>query len=490
MNIVWVSSEATPYAKTGGLADVSAALPDALAERGHEVSVIMPYYPQVMGKLGVKFDSRIDLLGVPFGDKTEWAQLQILHVKKNLTFYFVEFHRFYDRPNLYDWFGNEYSDNGMRFIFLCRAAMQAVLALKLKPDIIHANDWHAALCPIYLRSHLYRDFENFAKTRSVLTIHNIGYQGVYNKANLFWTGLGWEYFNFLCLEFYDQINMLKGGIMTADMVSTVSPTYAEEILSPGMGFNLDGPLRHCASQGRLRGILNGIDTSVWDPSADKALPAFYSKDDLAGKAQCKRAVQERFGLPQRDDVPLITVISRLAEQKGLDVFAGCLEELLLVEDVQVVLVGAGAPWLQDRFNYLAAKYPKQFAVYIGYAGEKLAHLVEAGGDFFVMPSRYEPCGLNQLYSMRYGNIPIVRKTGGLADTVVNYDPYDQIEEATGFTFWDLYPEALLKTVRWALKVYRERPEDYRQLQLNGMSRDFSWDRTAADYEKMYEDAHK
>jgi starch synthase len=253
---------------------------------------------------------------------------------------------------------------------------------------------------------------------------------------------------------------------------------------------MDGPLRHCASQGRLRGILNGIDTDVWSPDSDRNIPARFSLDDLSGKAACKRAVQERFKLPLRDDVPLFTTISRLAHQKGLDIFAEGLEDLLIKDDFQFVLVGSGDPFLQGRFNALAAKYPDKLAVYIGYAGEKLAHLVEAGGDFFIMPSRYEPCGLNQLYSMRYGNIPIVRSTGGLADTVVNYDPYDRLDEATGFSFWDLYPESLNNTIRWAANIYKNSPEDYKRLQRNGMSRDFSWSRTATEYERMYEDAHK
>ncbi len=490
MNILWVTSEAVPYAKTGGLADVSSALPSALADRGHEVSVVMPYYPQIMGKLDLKFNTRYELVGVPFGDKTEWAQIQVLKVKERLTFYFIEFHRFFDRPSLYDWWGNEYSDNGQRFIFLSRAAMQTALAVGLKPDIVHANDWHSALCCVYLNSHLYWNYPNFKNARSVLTIHNIGYQGVFNKSNLFWTGLGWEFFNFHCLEFHDQVNFMKGGVMTAHMVNAVSPTYAEEILSPGYGFNLDGPLRHCASSGRLRGILNGIDTDIWDPATDKSLPANFNRDELYGKTVCKRAVQERFGLPQRPDVPLIAIISRLAHQKGLDVFAEGLEDMLVKDDFQFVVVGSGDAYLEGRLNYLANKYPYKFGVYIGYAGEKLAHLVEAGSDFFVMPSRYEPCGLNQLYSMRYGTVPIVRCTGGLADTVINYDPYDHIDESTGFTFWDLYPEALNNTIRWAAKIYRTNREDYWRLQYNGMSRDFSWNRTAEDYERLYADAHK
>ena len=226
MNILWVTSEAVPFAKTGGLADVSAALPAALAERGHKVSVVMPYYPQLMGKLNLKFDEEHDLLRIPFGEGCEWAKVNVLRSGENLSWYFIEYHRFFDRPNLYDWNGQEYADNAQRYIFLCRAAMELAVNFRLAPDILHANDWHAALCCVYLRSGLYAQNEQFRRTRSVLTIHNIGYQGNFDKGNLYWTGLGWEYFNYLCLEFYDRLNFLKGGIMCADLVTTVSPTYA------------------------------------------------------------------------------------------------------------------------------------------------------------------------------------------------------------------------------------------------------------------------
>ena len=353
MNIVWATSEAVPYAKTGGLADVSAALPKALARRGHSIHVIMPYYPQQMAKLNLKFDAVHEMLGVPFGDANEWAQIRILKVERNLTCCFIEFNRFYDRATLYDWNGSEYPDNAQRFIFFSRAVMQTVLALGLHPDILHLNDWHCALCSVYLRSSLYSGFRNFADCRSVMTIHNIGYQGVYDQGNLYWTGLGWEYFNFRCLEFYNRMNLLKGGIMCADMVSTVSPTYAEEILSPEYGFSLDSSLRHCAYHGRLRGILNGIDVSEWNPASDPSLPAVFSPDDMGGKAVCKAALQEHFKLPVREDVPLFGVISRLAYQKGLDVFADSLEDMLYHDDSQFILIGSGDPWLQARFSSLS-----------------------------------------------------------------------------------------------------------------------------------------
>ena len=488
MKIVWVTSEAVPYAKTGGLADVSAALPEALARNGHQVSLIMPYYPQQTGRLNLTFDSRFDLLGVPLGDHTEWAAVRIKKTAPGLTVYFIEFNRFFDRATLYDWNGREYSDNAERFIFFSRAAMQCIQALQLDPDILHLNDWHCALCAVYLRSLLYSGSPAFRSCRSVMTIHNIGYQGNFDKENIRLTGLGWEFFNWHCLEFYDRLNLLKGGIMCADMVSTVSRTYAEEILSPEYGFALDPSLRHRAYEGRLRGIANGIDTETWDPAKDKHLPKKFSPQHPGGKKICKQALQRRFGLPERPDVPLFGLLSRLAYQKGLDVFAAALEDMLYHNDFQFVLIGSGDPGLQDHFRYLAGKYPHKFAAFIGYASEADSHLLEAGSDFFVMPSRYEPCGLNQMYSMRYGTLPIVRQTGGLADTVKNYSP--AAPDSTGFVFHDLTPDALRGTIRWAADLYWKQPEDIRRMRKNGMTADFSWDHTAAQYEQMYHDAHQ
>ena len=489
MNILWVTSEAVPYAKTGGLADVSSALPLALSERGHRVSVVMPYYPQVTGKLKLKFNATHDLLRVPFGSGDEWARVHELRINPKLTFYFIEYNRFYDRPTLYDWCGTEYADNAQRYIFFSRAAMELAASFKLKPDILHANDWHAALCCVYLKSHLYKDHEQFRSCRSILTIHNIGYQGVFHKNNLFWSGLGWDYFNYLCLEWYDQLNLLKGGIMTADMVSTVSPTYAQEILSSEYGFGLDGALRMRAGNGRLRGILNGIDVKVWNPASDRNLPATFSADDLSGKAVCKRKLQKQYGLPVRDDVPLFAVISRLAYQKGLDVLNFGLEDMLYNDDFQFVILTSGEKSIEDHMKYLAGKYPNKFALYLGYAGEPAAHLAEAGADMFIMPSRYEPCGLNQMYSMTYGTLPIVRHTGGLADTVRNYDN-GNTASGTGFVFWELNAASLNGTIRWAADIWRRHPDDFRKMQHNAMTADFSWNKTASEYEKMYQDAHR
>ena len=487
MNIVWASSEAVPFAKTGGLADVSASLPSALADAGHNVSVIMPFYPQKMGKLNLEFSNVYENLKVPLGGTDEWASIRELKLKENLTFYFVEFNRFYDRPTLYDWNGTEYSDNPQRFIFLSRAVMEIAVNLELHPDIIHTNDWHTALCCVYLRSSLYR--EKLPGCRSVLTIHNIGYQGNFDKSNMYWTGLGWEYFNYQCLEYYDRINLLKAGIMTADMISTVSPTYAKEILSQEYGFGLQDALRQASYEGRLRGILNGIDTDCWNAEKDSLLPANFTADNLKGKEICREALQKEFHLVRRKDVPLFAVISRLATQKGLDVLADALEQILPDTDIQVVVAASGDPGLEHRYRSLAERHPDKMSVFIGYAPEKTAHLIEAGADFFLMPSRYEPCGLNQMYSMVCGTLPIVRHTGGLADTVINYSVKD-CSKSTGFVLWDLYPDSLANTIRWAVDTAKKYPADILTMRRNGMKTDFSWNRTAELYRKMYEDAHK
>ena len=366
--------------------------------------------------------------------------------------------------------------------------MQAVLALNLNPNILHTNDWPTALCNIYLRSPLYWNEDNFKNCRSVLTIHNIGYQGTFDKSNLFLTGLGWEYFNKSCLEYHDQLNFLKAGIMTADMVNAVSPTYAKEILSPDYGFTLDSTLQHVDYMNKLRGILNGIDVDEWNPATDPLLPAHYSVDDLAGKAACKEALQKEFGLNVDPAVPIFGIVSRLASQKGIDVFGDVIESILHEDKVQVAILGTGDPGLEGHLSYLNGKFPGKFSVYIGY-DNKLAHLIEGGSDFFVMPSRYEPCGLNQMYSMRYGTVPIVRGTGGLEDTITNYD-HNNLDNSNGFKFYDLAYDALKNTLKWAISVYYNEPENLKRLIHNGMKKDFSWHKTASEYETMYEDSFK
>jgi starch synthase len=483
MNICWICSEAVPYAKTGGLADVSAALPAALAKQGHSVSVILPYYPQIMKDRCKDLKIVYKMLRVPFGWSEELAIIREDRINDNLSFYFIEYQRYYDRPFLYDYYGVEFGDNADRFTFFCRAAMQAILALKINPDILHTNDWHTSLCNVYLKSHLYNGFANFAKCHSVLTIHNIGYQGIFSKGNLFNTGLSWDYFNYTCLEYHDNVNFLKAGIMTADTVTTVSPTYAREILTPGYAFTMENALQHVYFENRLKGILNGICTDEWDPVTDCLIDDHFSIDDLSGKAKCKKTLQKKLGLKTDPDVPVIGLVSRFAHQKGIDVLAEVMEQMLINDKVQFTVVGSGDSFLEAILSDFAKRFPGKFGVYVGY-NNKLAHLIEAGSDMFAMPSRYEPCGLNQMYSMRYGTVPIVRVTGGLADTVVNYNP-TTLNTSTGFTFRDLYPDALLKTMRWAVSVYMQKPKHFAKLIHNGMKQDFSWEHTAKIYEKLY-----
>ncbi len=483
MNICWICSEAAPYAKSGGLADVSAALPAALAQKGHKVSVFMPFYPQIMGDLSASAPVCLEALEVPFGWAKELAAVRQHRVSDNLSYYFIEFQRYFDRPFMYDYYSVEFGDNAERFTFLSRAAMQAIIALKIKPDILHANDWHTSLCSVYLKSHLYNKNPNFARTRSVLTVHNIGYQGVFPKGNIFNTGLGWDFFNYTCLEYHDQINFLKAGIMTADSVTTVSQSYAREILSAGYGFTMETALQHVHFEGRLTGILNGICVRDWDPSNDKLIPHNYSDSDIAGKAKCKVALQKKIGLTIKPRTPLIGCVSRFAFQKGIDVLAEAVEQILIHDNIQFAILGAGESYLEAVFSDFCRRFPGKIGAFIGY-NNQLAHLIEAGSDIFAMPSRYEPCGLNQMYSMRYGTVPVVRLTGGLEDTVFNYNP-DTLHKSTGFTFRDLYPQSLINTLRWAASIYKSKPAHFKRLMLNGMAQDFSWDHTADLYEKLY-----
>jgi starch synthase len=486
MKILLATSEAFPYAKTGGLADVASALPQALARNGHQVSVIMPCYPQVFRDKYSQLSVAIEKLGVPFAyGETKWCKVLKEEINDNLTFYFVEYHTFFDRPTLYDYHGEEYGDNAARYCFLSRAVMEIAIALDLKPDVLHTNDWHTALCNVYLKSKLYSNSETFEQTKSLITIHNIGYQGIFHKDNMINTGLDWDYFNPSCLEYHDQINFLKGGIMCADRVNTVSPSYASEILLPEYAFDLEGPLQHIDYLGRLSGILNGIDTDEWNPKTDPKIPANYSIEKMEGKAICKAALQKQFGLPQNPETPLFGVISRLATQKGLDVFAYCIDLFLIHDDIQFVLLGSGDKTLEARFNKLAELYPNKFACYIGY-NDQVSHLVEAGSDFFVMPSRYEPCGLNQMYSMIYGTVPIVRGTGGLEDTVTDCDA-EPIANATGFKFYDLTGDVLSESIGRAMRLYQNAPENYKIVQRNGMTKNFSWEHTANQYEALYLD---
>lgn len=470
MQILFVSSEVAPFSKTGGLGDVAGALPAALAARGHQVAVVTPRYGGIdPERRGLR---RLDgALRVRGEATTLWVADGPAKV------YFVEHERHFGaRPNPYGDAHGDYADNAHRFAYLARAALALPAALGLRPRILHLNDWQTGLAAWLLR-HEHAEDPALAGVRTVFTLHNLAYQGVFPKELVPALGLPWEVFRYEAMEFHDRLNFLKAGLVFADALTTVSPTYAREILSPEQGFGLDALLRHRARD--LTGILNGIDGRTWDPSTDPHLPARYSAAELSGKAACKAALQGELGLPVRADVPLLAIVSRFVEQKGLDLVAGALGELL-AHDVQLAVLGSGERHFEALFAKVARETPDRLATRIGF-DEGLAHRMEAGADAFLMPSRFEPCGLNQMYSLRYGTVPVVRAVGGLEDTVEDYDGW---RRGTGFKFREYAAPALLLAIRRALEAYRDRSA-WRALMLRGMAEDNSWDRSAGRYEALY-----
>ena len=473
MKILFCASEATPYAKSGGLADVAASLPAALADRGHDIRLILPRYGWIQRE---HLRPLPEPMVVHRGALTEYAQL---HEDPDSPFqvYLVEHDGYFHRPWPYGPPGGAYADNCARFSFLSAACLSACSHLGFQPDVIHVNDWHTSLVPVYLNTS-YGDGP-LGNTATLLTVHNIGYQGEFPKQDLTATGLGWERFTHLELERNDYLNLLKGGIVHSTRINTVSPTHAWEMTTPEGGFGLDGVLRE--RKDRLDGVLNGIDPDTWDPRTDPYLPARFGPEDLAGKALCKAQLQQEMGLPQRPEAPLFGLVTRLTYQKGTDVVAAVLHRILEL-DLQICLLGAGDPHQEHAFLHLARRFPERFSVTLGYH-EPLAHRIEAGSDFFLMPSRYEPCGLNQMYSQRYGTLPIVRAVGGLKDTVENYD--EATGEGTGFVFKDLNPDSIFDVVGWATWAHYNRSEDVLGMRIRAMQKDFSWNRAAQAYERIY-----
>ena len=469
-----VASEAVPFAKTGGLADVLAALPRALARLGHQVDVFMPHYR------GVDAGEPLGALRVPLGLGVEDATLS--QVESGGVRTILAAHaRYFDRDYLYGAGGHDYPDNPERFTFLSRAALEWAAASREPYDILHAHDWQAGLAPVLLQ----REFQahhRLGALRSVFTIHNLAYQGLADASWLPRLGLGWDLLRIDGLEFWGRISFLKGGIGFSRTITTVSPRYAAEIQTPEYGFGFDGLLRHRAAD--LVGILNGIDYDQWDPARDPHLPAPYSATAIGGKQASKRAVLAEFGLPVDAatlDRPLVGMVSRLVDQKGFDLVAE-LADVLPTLDATFVLLGTGDRRYEDLWLGLAARHPGKVGANIGF-DEGLAHRIEGGADLFLMPSRFEPCGLNQMYSLRYGTVPLVHATGGLFDTVRNYDA--RTGEGTGFTFDEYSAPALLGTLRWALGIYTDKGV-WRKIQAAGMQQDFSWDASARRYEKVYE----
>ncbi len=469
MDVLFVSAEVAPYSKTGGLGDVAGALPLALAARGHRVVVVTPRH-------GVVDPVRHRLEPLPFRLDAGGANAALWVARGPAPTFFLEHERFFgQRRGIYSDPGHEYGDNAQRFAFFTRAALALPRLIGFRPRIVHLHDWHAGLGAWMLRNEVPEAWAGEA--RSVFTIHNLAHQGVFPKEALASVGLPWGAFRYDAMEFHDRLSFMKGGIAFADALTTVSPTYAREILEPAGGEGLDALLRQRA--GDLTGILNGIDTAEWDPARDPHLPAHFARGDLAGKARCKEALQRELGLPARPGVPLLAMVGRLAEQKGIDIALQALPEIL-AQDVQVAMLGTGRHDWERTLERLAGERPERMVARTRF-DEGLAHRMEAGADLFLMPSRFEPCGLNQMYSLRYGTVPVVRAVGGLVDTVEDFDGKDR---GTGFAFGEYSPQALLTAVRRALDVFRDRAA-WAGIQDRGMAQDNSWDASAAKYEALY-----
>ena len=461
-----VSSEAAPWAKSGGLADVVGALPHALAALGHAVSVVIPRYMKAVEAPARRV---IERLPIPLGGSQYLIDIWTMQ-SDGVTLFFVDNPFLYGRGELY---GN-YGDNHIRFAVLSKAALEISRRL-FQTDVFHCHDWQAGLLPLYLKESSAID-PNFLGAKTVLTIHNLGYQGVFDRAAMRDISLPDQLFRLDLIEFWGKISLLKAGIVFADALTTVSPKYAEEIQTPEDGFGMDGLLR--SRRGVLTGIINGVDYDVWNPATDPVLPAHFSVGDLTGKRTCKQELLREMGLPEEAvDRPLMGIVSRFAGQKGFDLIEQAAWEIFR-DDVYLVVLGSGEARYEEMFRRLRSDFPRQVALGVGY-NDPLAHRIEAGSDIFLMPSRYEPCGLNQIYSLRYGTVPVVRATGGLDDT---------IDESTGFKFYDYNGRALLEAIRAACLAWEDR-ERWTAMMVRGMRQNFSWAASAAEYSRLYRDLH-
>lgn len=485
LNIVMAASEAVPYAKTGGLADVVGALALELTKLGHHVTLVMPdYRGQAIGEsrqLAMRLSIPVD--GKSVDVTVDEADVPVTGASHRLKVLFVRYDPFFDRPGLYQLDHHDYPDNLERFILFCRAVLEVVRGLIVargeRVDVLHLHDWQAALCAVYLKA-LPHEYKGLDQLKVLLTLHNMGYQGIFPGQQFVKTGLPPSLFSPSGIEFYGSINCLKGGIIFSDVVSTVSPTYAKEIMTAEYGCGLEGVLASRADG--VKGIINGIDVALWNPESDPYLPAQYTVADLSGKQACKRALQLELGLPTRD-VPLLAVIGRLTFQKGFDLLMDVIPELMSL-DLHIVVLGTGDHHLEQQFSAVKSRYPERIGLHLGF-NEGMAHRIEAGSDMLIMPSRYEPCGLSQLYSLRYGTIPIVRRTGGLADTVVPFRPSTvKAGCATGFHFTDASTDSLLSALLLSLHVYKER-QTWQSLIHTGMKVDLSWERSAKLYVDLY-----
>lgn len=476
MKIAMIAPEITPFAKTGGLADVVGTLSLALERRGHELCLVMPAYRSVLNG-GFAFEQMPMQLAVPVGDRMEQASLLKTRAGQNIAVYLVRADRYFNREYIYGTPGADYPDNAERFVFFSRAALEILRSHPV--DILHCHDWQTSLAIVFLKTQEYR-YPEMAAAKTVFTAHNLGFQGIFPEPEWHLLSLDRIYFSPTYLEFYGNINFLKGALLFADKITTVSPTYAREVMSPEQGFGLQGVLHQRATD--FVGILNGVDYNQWNPESDPFIVQRYAENRLTAKRACKKSLQRTFGLPEVASIPLIGMISRLTSQKGFDLVEKAFDEMMM-RDLQLALLGSGEPRYEDFFRTAARGFPSRVAVRIGF-DEALAHQIEAGADIFLMPSLYEPCGLNQMFSLRYGTIPIVRAIGGLKDTVENYDA----EKGTGngFVFGPYEPAMLLEALDRALKVFQEK-RAWTALRRRAMRVDFSWDGSAQVYSNLYQE---
>jgi len=481
MNVLYIVSEVAPFSKTGGLGDVAGALPKYLSKQGVNVSVMSPLYRRVRQASGDLKDTGVEVEVTLNQDTIRGRVFESRLPGSDVPVYFLENERYYDREELYGTSKGDFPDNCERFVFFCRGVMEAIKRMPLEVDLIHSNDWQTGLIPVYVKT-IYKEQEKIRDIATLFTIHNIAYQGLFWHWDVPLTGLSWDLFNYKELEFFGKINLLKGGIVFSDIVTTVSRTYAKEIQTPEFGCGLEGVLAWRSRD--LHGILNGVDYSEWNPETDRYLPANYSAKDFKGKRVCKQVLQKRMGLPANKKIPLLGFIGRLTAQKGLDILAEAMDELMKM-DVQFVLLGSGEQKYQELLQGIAQKYRGKLALQIAFDIE-LSHIMQAGCDIMLVPSQYEPCGLNQMYSMKYATVPLARKTGGLADTIVDATEENiRRGEGTGFLFEAPRADALIGALSKALTFYRH-PEQWKKLMLNCTAQDWSWNRSAAEYVRLYE----
>ncbi len=482
MNIAFISPEVYPFAKTGGLADVSYALPKALAKAGHSVCIFTPRYKSVSKE---KF--RLSLAAAPLivkmGPEEKYSAIFRSSYIPGVDTFFIDYEAYFGRDSLYGYNDNDFNDNAERFAFFTKAVILGLKEINFIPDIVHCNDWHTGLIPLYLKT-VYSNDVFFKNCAIIMTVHNAAYQGVFAETNLDINEFTGSSFKIEKVMHQKGISYLKAGILHSDIVTTVSKKYAEEIQTQEYGYELAEVFK--SIKDRLFGISNAIDTEEWNPETDSNIPANYSAGDLSGKMKCKLELQRIMGLPADPDIPLVGTISRLSYQKGMDVLAITLELLLQDESFQFVITGSGEQGIAKRFDHIKKMFPESAGIIWEY-DEGLGHMIEAGLDIFIMPSRYEPCGLSQMYSLKYGTIPVVRATGGLDEII---DEWDEKEKCgNGFKFNNLVPEELYNTLRKVIKKYNDK-DDWEIIQKNGMRYNSSWDNAVREYEMVYQIALK